>query len=89
MCHRAVVAIQREIEMRGIPTVLITVSPEESRLSRPPRALSLKGLPLGHSLGPPGEPELQRRVLKDALALFLAPPAPGQIQERAYPGYPV
>ena len=30
VCHRTVVAVQREIEMRGIPTVLITVSPEVS-----------------------------------------------------------
>ena len=40
VCHRTVVAVQREIEMRGIPTVLITVSPEVSAQMRPPRAAS-------------------------------------------------
>lgn len=74
--------------MRGIPTVLITVVPDESKLMRPPRALSPKGFPLGRSLGPPGNRELQLEVLKDALALFLAPPTPGKIQEREYQGYP-
>ncbi|MBI3988978.1 MAG: hypothetical protein HY347_05115 [candidate division NC10 bacterium] len=80
--------MQREIEMRGIPTVLITASPEESKLMRPPRSLSPRDFPLGRSLGPPGNALLQRRVLLDALGLFLTPPAPGKIQEREYPDYP-
>ena len=28
MCHRVVVAAQREIESRGVPTVVVTVVPE-------------------------------------------------------------
>ncbi len=48
MCHRTVVAVQREIEMRGIPTVLITVSPEVSAQMRPPRALYPKGFKVAH-----------------------------------------
>ena len=53
--------------MRGIPTVLITVSPEVSAQMRPPRALYPKGFKPGNSLGRPHMRELQRSVLRDAL----------------------
>lgn len=71
--------------MRGLPTVLITVVPEESALMRPPRALYPIGFRLGCSLGGPGQDTLQRRVLLDALNLFLDPPDPGKIREMRYP----
>jgi len=83
-CHRVVVAVQREIEMRGVPTVLITVRPEESRLMRPPRAICPVGFTLGHSLGPPQQPDLQRRVLVDALRQFEELHLPGSIVEKQY-----
>ncbi|HZP00239.1 MAG TPA: hypothetical protein VFD30_08085 [Terriglobia bacterium] len=70
--------------MRGLSTVLITVRPQESRIMRPPRAMYPVGFELGHSLGPPGQPELQRRVLKDALALLQELHMPGSIVERVY-----
>ena len=47
LCHRTVVAIQREIEMRGIPTVLITLVPRASREMGPPRAIAPGGFTLG------------------------------------------
>jgi D-proline reductase (dithiol) PrdB len=56
--------------MKGIPTVLITVSPEVSAQMRPPRAIYPKGFKVGNSLGRPGMKELQKRVLKDALQLL-------------------
>ncbi len=43
LCHRTVVAIQREIEMRGVPTVLITLVPDASQEMGPPRALAPRG----------------------------------------------
>lgn len=70
--------------MRGIPTVLVTVRPEESKPMRPPRALYPVGFELGRTFGSSGRKELQREVLLDALRLLLAPPAPGAIQERTY-----
>jgi hypothetical protein len=73
--------------MRGIPTVVITVSPDASRQMRPPRALYPRGFKIGNSLGRPGMADLQRRVLADALGLLTAPPAPGEIVERDYPEY--
>ena len=87
VCHRTVVVVQREIEMRGIPTVLITVSPEVSAQMRPPRALYPKGFKIGNSLGRPGMRELQRTVLRDALNLLTENTRPGEIVTREYPDY--
>ena len=87
MCHRTVVAVQREIEMRGLTTVLITVSPEASRQMRPPRALYPKGFKIGNALGKPHMRELQKKVLRDALSLIKEPPRPGEIIEREYTEY--
>ena len=74
--------------MRGLPTVLITVSPEASGPAGPPRALYPAGFPIGHVLGPPDEPDLQRQVLRDALERLITRGEPGTIEERHYPGYP-
>jgi hypothetical protein len=73
--------------MRGIPTVLITVSPEVSKQMRPPRALYPKGFKIGNSLGRPGMADLHKKVLKDALGLLKEPPRPGEVIEREYPEY--
>lgn len=73
--------------MRGIPTVLITVSPEVSAQMRPPRALYPKGFKIGHSLGRPHLRALQRQVLTDALALLSENTRPGEIITREYPDY--
>ena len=78
------VTVQRAIEMLGIPTVLITVEPEESAQARPPRALSPRGYLAGHSLGKPLDVALQKRILLDALGLLLAPAQPGQVISRDF-----
>src|SRR6202048_4411014 len=63
LCHRVSAIIQREIEMTGIPTVLITVAPEQSRQAGPPRALAPHHFKMGNSLGGPHQYDLQRKVL--------------------------
>jgi D-proline reductase (dithiol) PrdB len=73
--------------MKGIPTVLITVSPEVSAQMRPPRAIYPNGFKIGNSLGKPGSRELQREVLRDALSLLIENTRPGQIITRDYPAY--
>ena len=73
--------------MKGIPTVLITVSPEVSAQMRPPRAIYPEGFKIGNSLGKPGMRSLQREVLKDALKLFTENTRPGQVIARNYPEY--
>ena len=73
--------------MKGIPTVLITVSPEVSAQMRPPRALYPKGFKVGNSLGRPGMRELQKQVLRDALGLLTDDTRPGSIKAIEYPEY--
>lgn len=60
--------IQAELERRGIRTASITLLPEVTAAVRPPRALSVP-YPLGYPLGAPRDPELQRRILRELLAL--------------------
>ena len=76
-----IVAVQREIEAKGIPTVLITVVPAESRAMRPPRAVCPKGNTLGRVLGHAGERDKQMRVLTEALRQFEFQHLPGSIIE--------
>lgn len=73
--------------MKGIPTVLITVSPEVSAQMRPPRAIYPSGFKIGNSLGKPGEREMQKQILKDALTLFTENTPPGRFVTREYPDY--
>ena len=76
--------MQRSIELVGIPTVVITVEPEETRQARPPRALSPRGFVAGHSLGRPEDVALQKGILMDALGLLLGPARPGEVVEKSY-----
>jgi hypothetical protein len=68
----------------GIPTVVVTVEPEESRQARPPRALSPRGFIAGHSLGRAGDLALQKSIIMDALGLLVGEPKPGLVIERDY-----
>ena len=84
-------SVQRAIEMVGIPTVLITVEPEESRQARPPRALSpvfrseqSPGFGVGRTFGRPGDAALHKAILRDALLLLAAPGEPGRVEVRAF-----
>jgi hypothetical protein len=79
-----VVTVQRSIELIGLPTVVITVEPEETLQARPPRALYPRGFVAGHSLGKPDDPALQKWILMDALGLLVAEPRPGEVVERDY-----
>jgi len=73
--------------MKGIPTVLITVSPEVSAQMRPPRALYPKGFKIGNSLGRPGMRSLQKQVLRNALDLLTQNTRPGETMTVEYPDY--
>jgi hypothetical protein len=79
-----VVTVQRMIELVGIPTVVVTVEPEETLQARPPRALAPRGFVAGHSLGRPNDPALQERIIMDALGLLVGEPRPGEVIERDY-----
>lgn len=87
LCHRVAVIIQREIEMAGIPTVMITVAPEQSQQAGPPRIIAPHHFNLGHSLGGPQQKGLQRKVLLDALRRWETHEEPGQLWDITYPEY--
>lgn len=73
--------------MVGIPTVLITLIPENSKQMGPPRGLHPVGFPLGDCLGGPGQVAVQQQVLRDALHRWEAREEAGTIWERMYPDY--
>ena len=73
--------------MVGIPTVLITLVPENSMQAGPPRAFSPKDFKLGNCLGGPFQNDLQRKVLRDALRRWEAREEPGHLWEQVYPEY--
>jgi hypothetical protein len=73
--------------MVGLPTVLITVSAEESAQMRPPRAIEPEGFVAGNSLGNPGNADLQRNVLRTALEYFNKLEMPGKITTVHFDGY--
>jgi hypothetical protein len=85
------VSVQRSIEMIGIPTIVITVEPEESRQARAPRALSPvfrtglePGFSVGRTFGRPNDVALQQSILRDALLILMSPAEPGRIEVREY-----
>ena len=69
MCNQAVGLIGAEIERHGIATVSISLLNEVTSVIRPPRAL-LVPYKLGFPLGEPNNPELQHRVIAEALELL-------------------
>ena len=73
--------------MCGVPTVLITVSPEVSAQMRPPRALYPYGFKIGNSLGKPKMRDLQKEVLRAALNLLTQNTRPGQVITQEFPAY--
>lgn len=70
--------------MQAIPTVQITVEPEETGQARVPRALCPHGYKNGCTLGRPAAPELHKRIILDALDLLVHPVAPGELITREY-----
>ena len=81
------VAVQRAIEMQGIPTVLVTLDVEQSGLMRPPRAIHPKGFEFGHSLGKPHDTQTQIAVIKAALEQLSLRQEPGQIHFKEFDTY--
>jgi hypothetical protein len=70
--------IQRAIEVRGIPTVSVTVAKDVSEMIKVPRALFVPW-PMGHHFGVPFHTALQRRVVVEALQLVQTAEASGTI----------
>ncbi len=69
MCVQTVGLVQAEIELRGIPTVSISLLKEVTSALRPPRSLFVP-FAMGYPLGLPNHPEFQLSVIRQALALL-------------------
>ena len=88
VCHRSAVTLQRAIEMRGIATVAITVSPDNTLAMRPPRALCPEGFALGRVVGPPRARAVHRAVVQAALGLLADEVRPGRVVKQRFAAEP-
>ena len=75
--------VARHVEAAGIPTLCMTSALDITRAVNPPRA-AFVDFPLGHTTGPPNDPEMQRAILADGLSLFDAMTAPGSVKVLSY-----
>lgn len=84
MCHQTVSLVARHLEANGITTVVIGSARdivEECGVSR----FLFTDVPLGNPAGPSGNPQVQRAVLHEALALAESAPLPRTtVQSSAY-----
>ncbi len=68
--------IQRIVEKRGIATISITMAKEFTEQIKMPRVVYVR-FPYGHPLGEPGNREMQRSVLVEALKALVSIKEPG------------
>jgi D-proline reductase (dithiol) PrdB len=78
-CHRTIGNLAREIEARGVPTVIISASPAATESVRPPRALTWDGAEIGRIVGKAGDRAGHKRVMRAALELFTRDTPPGKV----------
>jgi D-proline reductase (dithiol) PrdB len=81
-CHRTIGALAREIEARGIPTVIISASPAATESVRSPRAMTWDGIAIGRIVGRAGDREQHKKVVRAALELFTQDTPPGRVVTR-------
>ena len=82
-CHRSIVNLAREIEARGVPTLVITASPLATESVRPPRAMTFEGSEIGRVVGRAGDREMHKKVLRAALEMFKHDTPPGKVVTKA------
>jgi len=70
------------VEAAGIPTLTMTSALDITEAVKPPRAVFLN-FPLGHQTGKPHQPELQHRIVSDAIHAFETI-SPGEIVQLPY-----
>lgn len=78
-CHRSIGNLAREIEARGVPTLILSASPAATESVRPPRAMTFDGSAIGRIVGRAGERETHRKVLRAALEMFTHDVPPGRV----------
>ena len=83
MCHQTVGLIARQLEAACIPTVCLSSARDITAAVNPPRA-AFVDFPLGHTAGRVHQPDLNRHIVGDALALFHSADRPGVIVDLPY-----
>ena len=78
-CHRSIGNLAREIEARGLPTLIISASPAATESVRPPRAMTFDGSEIGRVVGRAGDRASHKRILKTALEMFTHDTPPGKV----------
>lgn len=78
-CHRSIANCAREIEARGVPTLIITPSPAATESIRPPRAMTFADSKIGRIVGPAADREFHAKVLRAALSMFMHDTPPGKV----------
>lgn len=71
MCHQSIGLIARHLEAAGFPTLGLTSARSITEAANPPRSVFVD-LPLGHTAGPPHDPDTQQRIIADVLHLGAA-----------------
>ena len=82
-CHRSIGNLAREIEARGVPTLIISASPAATESVRPPRAMTFDGSGIGRIVGRAGEKAFQKSVVRAALEMFMHDMPPGKVVTKA------
>jgi glycine/betaine/sarcosine/D-proline reductase family selenoprotein B len=77
--HRSIGNLAREIEARGVPTLILSASPAATESVRPPRAMTFDGSAIGRIVGRAGEREMHRKVVRAALEMFTHDVPPGRV----------
>src|SRR2546430_96178 len=78
-CHRTIANLAREIEARGVPTLIISASPAATESVRPPRAMTFDGSEIGRIIGRAGDREFHKKVVRSALEMFTHDTPPGKV----------
>ena len=78
-CHRSIGNLAREIEARGVPTIIISASPAATESVRPPRAMTFEGSGIGRIVGRAGQRAMHKKVVRAALEMFTHDMPPGRV----------
>jgi D-proline reductase (dithiol) PrdB len=78
-CHRSIGNLAREIEARGVPTLIISASPAATESVRPPRAMTFEGSEIGRIVGRAGDRASHKKVVRAALEMFTHDMPPGRV----------
>lgn len=78
-CHRTIGTLAREIEARGVPTLIISASPAATESVRPPRGMTFEGCEIGRIVGRAGQREFHKKVVRAALEMFMHDTPPGRV----------